>query len=131
MDSYDEWAAYNQMTGTNSAASGDLDGDGIQNGTEFFFGTNPVITETNTPPSLAIQYDTATGSVAIDFTRAHAAIHQPFTLQYSTNLATWMPTASPSLQVLETTDLYELLRLLLPAPAPDHAFFRMEVPITP
>jgi hypothetical protein len=48
LDSYSEWAAYNQMTGTNFAATG----DGIKNGTEFFSGTNPLITDTNPPPSI-------------------------------------------------------------------------------
>ena len=87
--------------------------------------------DTNTPPSLSIQYDTATDIVAIDFNRAHAAINQPFNLQYSTNLMMWMPTASTTLQLMGSDNLYDWLRLLLPAPAPDAAFFRLELPTNP
>ena len=68
---------------------------------------------------------------SIDFNRAHAAVSQTFTLQYSTNLTSWMPTAGTTLEVMGSYDLYDWSRLLLPAPAPKAAFFRLERPTAP
>ncbi|MSU60169.1 MAG: hypothetical protein EXS35_18695 [Pedosphaera sp.] len=131
VDSYEEWAAYNQMTGTNSTGTGDTDGDGIKNGTEFFFGTNPLIKDTNPPPSLVLGYDTANGTVSIDFNRAQAAINQPFALHYSTNLTTWMPASAVNFDHISNFNFLDKIRLTLPAPATGGASFRMEIPITP
>lgn len=39
IDNYDEWAAYYQLSGTNSTSTSDPDGDGLNNDFEFFFGT--------------------------------------------------------------------------------------------
>ena len=114
-----------------SGELGSAPASGTADGAEFFFGTNPLIRETNSTPSLSIQYDTATDIVAINFNRAHAALNQPFNLQYSTNLMMWMPTSSTTLQMMGSDNLYDWLRLLLPAPAPAAAFFQMQLLTSP
>ncbi len=129
VDGYDAWAAYHQLTGTNSVPTGDFDGDGIQNGAEFFFGLSPLVQNTNTSSVLAITYDTATDTVAIEFNRAQVAASQTYTLQYSTDLTTWMPTPGTMEQLVASFADYDQLRLLLPSPSPNAAFFRLQVPI--
>jgi hypothetical protein len=127
VDGYDAWVDYHQMSGTNSAPNEDFDGDGIQNGAEYFFGLSPVLQDSNPAPMLAIEYDISAGTVAIDFNRARAAANQSYVLRYSTDLIGWMPAAGVSEQVLESDTLFDRLRLLLPAPFPDAAYFRLQI----
>ena len=64
-------------------------------------------------------------------TQARAAASQVFNLQYSTNLVGWMPAGSTSQQIVGSDDLFNWIKLTLPAPDPEHAFFRLELPTGP
>lgn len=127
---YDEWSAYHQMTGTNSVTTGDIDGDGIRNGTEFFFGTDPQVGTTNAP-NLSVRYDASANTTSVDFSRSRMAACQPFNLQYTTNWQSWLPAPGTTLQLQGTDDSFDSLRLTLPTPDTNHAFFRLELPVSP
>jgi hypothetical protein len=131
LDSYDEWTAYHQLSGTNALPTDDIDQDGAANLWEYFSGTDPLQSNTNSPVGLAIQYDVATGTVVIDFPRSRAAANQVFNLQYSLDLNSWLPAANTALQVVGSDELLDWLKLTLPVPDPNHAFFRLELPTSP
>jgi len=128
LNDYDEWVVYYQLTGTNSLATGDTDNDGADNLWEFFTGTDPLHSNTNSPVGLSIQHDTPTGMVSIGFGRALAASGQAFHLQYSIDLKSWFPVLNASQEVTGSDGLLQWLKLTMPAPDPNHAFFRLELP---
>lgn len=124
---YAAWAAYHQLAGDDSTVTADVDGDGLPNGTEFFSGLNPVVALADPPSSLAIQYDQSADTVTIDFDRATAAASVPYRLQYSTNLRDWLPASGTVEQVIGAEGLTDRLRLRLSTPAPEGAFFRLQI----
>jgi hypothetical protein len=116
------------MDGTNATSTGDFDGDGLNNGFEFFFGSDPLVQNTNTLPFLSIEHDSASNTVAIDFLRAQAAASLPLSLEYTTNFGGWMAVTNATLSVTNSdVDLFDALRLTLPDPDPEKAFFRLQV----
>lgn len=131
LSGYEQWAAYHQLTGPDALPDSDVESDGAKNLWEFFTGTDPLQNETNGAAGLAIQYDSATGTVEVAFPRAHAAASQPFNLQHSVNLQTWLPVEGTPEQVVGTTDLFDWVRLSFPIPDAGHAFFRLDLPTTP
>lgn len=118
--SYDTWAYYHFL----SPGSGvqDTDGDGLDNATEFFFGTDPRAATPSTAAALTIDYTNAV--VGLGFARALAATNSPFEMQTSTNLVDWQAVTHGTLQSLGASNLVERLRLRLPAPDPA-AFYRL------
>jgi hypothetical protein len=128
IDTFEEWVAYSQLSGTNALATGDIDNDGAKNLWEFFTGTDPLRSDTNQPAGLSIAYDTSTSMVEIGFMRARAALSQAFNLQYSTDLIGWSPSGLVTLGITPVDDRVDWLTLTLPAPDPNHAFFRLELP---
>jgi hypothetical protein len=60
--------------------------------------------------------------------RARAALSQEFNLQYSTDLIGWSPSGLVTLGITPVDDRVDWLTLTLPAPDPNHAFFRLELP---
>jgi hypothetical protein len=107
VDSYEEWAAYYQLTGTNSLPTGDLDKDGAMNQWEYFTGTDPLRSDaTNAAVALSCEYDPATGIATISFQQATAAANQSYSLEYSTDLEIWAPANDTTVRVTQTGSSY-------------------------
>ena len=106
---YENWAASNGLSGSNSGAAKDFDGDGMTNFLEWAFGTNPkvsspgslsvngaTIVRRGSPTTLAVNDGLGGVNRVAAFGRRKdfATAGLTYTAQFSGDLATWTNTAS-------------------------------------
>jgi hypothetical protein len=132
---YAQFATYYQMTGATSKAKADFDGDGIPNGAEFFFGSDPLLPGSSvTNGAFSGPLASKTGEIAIEtffILRSAAARNETFEIEQSTGLDNWATAVGATTEVISSGDSGDLLRITFPAPNADHAFFRVRIPLAP
>ena len=109
---YTTWATTNYPGFDLSNPAADLDGDGMSNFEEFAFGLNPTLGSSSNP--IKVPLDKASGTFS--YTRT-ANSGLAYTVQTSTDLATWTPdfAASAGQSVIATSGGVETVQVTLTA----------------
>lgn len=121
--SYETWAYYHFLAP--DSQNQDADGDGLTNEAEYLFGTNPRQPDAALVTSLAI--DHTNGIVGLEFNRALAATNAVLAMLSSTNLLDWQAVTNGAWSSRGASNLVERVRLELPQPHPNAAFFRLQI----
>jgi hypothetical protein len=85
-----------------AAPSLDPDGDGMSNLAEYAFGLNPKLAEGGPKATCGIVNDSGASYLALTFACRHKALDLTYTVEATSDLATWTPVAT---QIGPTVDL--------------------------
>jgi hypothetical protein len=124
----DNWEATNfGALGVNPA--GDIDGDGIANGIEYFLATLPTTTTSN-PIQINTNSDIGQNVIHVVFPRRAGLSQSLYGYECSTDLATWnsVPNVTETVVSSQTVNgvLVETVDAQLPCPAPNSGFVRLK-----
>jgi hypothetical protein len=123
-NAYGQWLTnYPSLTGTNTNAAADPDGDGFANGSEFAFGGNPTV---GSPALMAAQKSGTNANIS--FIAATNAV--TYTVRTTTNLASG-PWTNAAVTLSNSPDqsgvlLTNYVRRQFTVPASSNAFYKVE-----
>ncbi|MGB1260124.1 MAG: PKD domain-containing protein, partial [Akkermansiaceae bacterium] len=114
---------------TNETISGmaaDPDGDGLNNGLEFFMGTDPTVSSTAQRPQFAPHQENGINYLRYTFQRDISAMGHLFTLQKSFDLSDWFYPNAIIQRELSRSGNIQQLEILVPDDADEaHQFIRL------
>ncbi|MFN9108839.1 MAG: hypothetical protein ACK5XN_02000, partial [Bacteroidota bacterium] len=109
--------------------AGDIDGDGIANGIEYFLATLPTTTTSN-PIQINTNSDIGQNVIHVVFPRRAGLSQSLYGYECSTDLATWnsVPNVTETVVSSQTVNgvLVETVDAQLPCPAPNSGFVRLK-----
>jgi hypothetical protein len=124
---YNSWAAYHQLTGTNTPPTADPDGDGLANYLEAYFGRNPFQAETAPVLSVTGGQTSSQPMIAIEYDRAPFAGSFNVRVESSEDLRWWNP-ATDLLQIVVPSDARKERVRLTATPDRPYRYFRIGSP---
>lgn len=90
IQTYDDWAAYHYLRGAAADPAADLDGDGLKNIFESYFGRNPYVAETEPVVTISAALLNGQPVVVLEFDRATYGPALGIRFESSQNLAAWL-----------------------------------------
>ncbi len=90
IQTYDDWAAYHYLSGAAADPAADLDGDGLKNIFESYFGRNPHVADTEPVVTISVGLLNGQPVAVLEFDRATHGPTLGIRFESSQNLVAWL-----------------------------------------